>query len=332
MVPPKVTPQLPKLEVIVEEKIVKAEVVDEHIEKIQDLQNYKQQDDKISTSLFETTNKVGTLKTFEEIVGFNDDEDVKGFNFRLHKDFERVHNLNIRDLDYGLILRMIIKNQIKFSMVNKEAIFITIENLVAVDREHTTRFFRPWIDRWEYGRRVKKYEGFRVDVKRKSIEDKVRLEVFDVDEAFDIENSRASSFQVRGIHVDETKVNAVQDWSSPKILPEVRKNKVADAFQKEDELEYVKPLDGEAEQVTYVICSIIIDGESYKNLVSKALVKAFKLPTEPRHSLYQIGWIKKELALKVTKICKVPLAIGKHYNELVICDVIGIEACHVLLG
>ncbi|GJZ91481.1 transposon ty3-I gag-pol polyprotein [Tanacetum coccineum] len=65
--------------------------------------------------------------------------------------------------------------------------------------------------------------------------------------------------------------------------------------------------------------------------VIKALVKSFNLPTEPRHSLYQIGWIKKELALKVTKICKVPLAIGKYYNELVICDVIDIKACHVLL-
>ncbi|GJS07286.1 hypothetical protein Tco_0364082 [Tanacetum coccineum] len=55
---------------------MKAEVVDEHIEKIQDLQNYKQQEDKISTSLFETTNKVGTLKTCEEILSFNDDEDI----------------------------------------------------------------------------------------------------------------------------------------------------------------------------------------------------------------------------------------------------------------
>ncbi|GJY40168.1 hypothetical protein Tco_0427438, partial [Tanacetum coccineum] len=77
MVPPKITPQLPKLKVKVEEKIVKADVVDEHIEKIQDLQNYKQYDDKFSTLLFETTNKVGTLKTCEEIMGSNDDEDVK---------------------------------------------------------------------------------------------------------------------------------------------------------------------------------------------------------------------------------------------------------------
>ncbi|GJX02230.1 hypothetical protein Tco_0186143 [Tanacetum coccineum] len=58
IVPPKVTPQLPKPEVKVEEKIVKAEVVDEHIKKIQDLQSYKQHDDKISTLLCETTNKV----------------------------------------------------------------------------------------------------------------------------------------------------------------------------------------------------------------------------------------------------------------------------------
>nr|GEU67457.1 RNA-directed DNA polymerase, eukaryota, reverse transcriptase zinc-binding domain protein [Tanacetum cinerariifolium] len=133
------------------------------------------------------------------------------------------------------------------------------------------------------------------------------------------------------------------------------------AFQEEDELEYAESLDGEAEQVTYFIqrtlytpkvsdssqknkifrtkclvkekiCSIIIDGGSCENLVSKAFVKAFKLPTEPHPSPYQIWWIKKGLALKVTEICKLPLAIGKHYNELVTCDVVDMEACHVLLG
>ncbi|GKE89161.1 RNA-directed DNA polymerase, partial [Tanacetum coccineum] len=77
---------------------------------------------------------------------------------------------------------------------------------------------------------------------------------------------------------------------------------------------------------------MIIDGGSYENLVSKALVKAFKLPTEPHPSPYQIGRIKKGLTLKVTEICKLPLAMGKHYNELVICDVVDMETCHVLLG
>nr|GEU38684.1 transposon Ty3-I Gag-Pol polyprotein [Tanacetum cinerariifolium] len=221
MVSPKVTPQLPKPKVKVKDKIIKTEVVENHIEKILDLQSYKQHDDNISTLSFGTTNKVGTLKTCEEILGFNDDEDVKGFNCKLKMEFKCVHDLNVRDLDYGLILRMIMKNQIKFSMANKEAIFITTEKLRVTDKEHITRCFRSWVDHWEYGRRVKKYKGFRVDVKRKSTRDKVHHEkVFDVDESLDIENSRASSFQVKGIHADETKVNAIRDWSSPKTLSE----------------------------------------------------------------------------------------------------------------
>ncbi|GKA57227.1 transposon ty3-I gag-pol polyprotein [Tanacetum coccineum] len=134
-----------------------------------------------------------------------------------------------------------------------------------------------------------------------------------------------------------------------------------DAFQEEDELEYSEPLGGEAEQVTYVvqrtlcspkvsdssqrnkifqtkclvkekICSVIIDGGSCENLVFGALVKAFKPPTKLHLSPYQIGWIKKGPTLKVTEICKFPLAIRKHYNELVTCDVVEMEACHVLLG
>ncbi|GJY23637.1 hypothetical protein Tco_0397295 [Tanacetum coccineum] len=47
----------------------------------------------------------------------------------------------------------------------------------------------------ECGKRVKKYGGSRVNVKRKSTQDQVpRKKMFEVDEAIDGENSRASSF------------------------------------------------------------------------------------------------------------------------------------------
>ncbi|GJV89239.1 RNA-directed DNA polymerase [Tanacetum coccineum] len=46
----------------------------------------------------------------------------------------------------------------------------------------------------------------------------------------------ASSFQVRGIHVDETKVNDRWDWPSPKTLLVVRNNEVADALSRKTTL------------------------------------------------------------------------------------------------
>nr|ABN05712.1 hypothetical protein MtrDRAFT_AC148396g33v2 [Medicago truncatula] len=30
--------------------------------------------------------------------------------------------------------------------------------------------------------------------------------------------------------------------------------------------------------------------------------------------------------------CKVPISIGKHYREEVLCDVLDIDVCHILLG
>nr|GEU45665.1 putative nucleotidyltransferase, ribonuclease H [Tanacetum cinerariifolium] len=78
---------------------------------------------------------------------------------------------------------------------------------------------------------------------------------------------------------------------------------IDDTFQEEDELEYAEPLDGEAQQVTYVVQRTLCSPKS--------------------------GWIKKGSALKVTEICKVPPAIGNHYNELVTCDVVDMEECVV---
>ncbi|GKG59961.1 hypothetical protein Tco_0609625, partial [Tanacetum coccineum] len=67
------------------------------------------------TLLLDTTNEVGTLKICdEEVMGFNGDEDLKGVDCDLKMGYEYAHDLMVRDLDYGLILKMNIKNPIKF--------------------------------------------------------------------------------------------------------------------------------------------------------------------------------------------------------------------------
>ncbi|GKB77146.1 RNA-directed DNA polymerase [Tanacetum coccineum] len=80
------------------------EVVDEYIKKIQDLQCYTQHDDNILTLSFGTTNKVGTLKTCEEIIGFNDDEDVKGFRVDVKRKSikDKVRHKKVFDVDEAL--------------------------------------------------------------------------------------------------------------------------------------------------------------------------------------------------------------------------------------
>ncbi|GAV82457.1 hypothetical protein CFOL_v3_25908, partial [Cephalotus follicularis] len=47
---------------------------------------------------------------------------------------------------------------------------------------------------------------------------------------------------------------------------------------------------------------------------------------------YSIGWIKKGPMVKVTEICRMPFSIRKHYTSVVVCDVVDMDASHVLLG
>ncbi|KAM0004285.1 putative nucleotidyltransferase, Ribonuclease H [Helianthus debilis subsp. tardiflorus] len=80
------------------------------------------------------------------------------------------------------------------------------------------------------------------------------------------------------------------------------------------------------------ICNIIIDSGSCENIVSTTMVDKLKLPLHDHPEPYQLTWLKKGNLLKVTHRCLVQFSIGNKYSDEVWCEVLPMDACHILLG
>lgn len=80
------------------------------------------------------------------------------------------------------------------------------------------------------------------------------------------------------------------------------------------------------------VCKLVIYSCSCENLISQNLVKHLKLDTHDHPNPYTIGWIKKGVNMRITKQCNLPLSLGKYYRSNVLCDVVDMDANHVLLG
>jgi predicted SprT family Zn-dependent metalloprotease len=66
--------------------------------------------------------------------------------------------------------------------------------------------------------------------------------------------------------------------------------------------------------------------------VSKEMVSKLGLKTEKHLAPYKIRWIKQGTEILVTESCRFTFLIGKHYSDSILCDVVEMDACHLILG
>ena len=79
------------------------------------------------------------------------------------------------------------------------------------------------------------------------------------------------------------------------------------------------------------LCLVIIDGGSCTNVASTRLVTKLNLATKPHPRPYKLQWLSEDGEVLVKEQVEVDMTIGR-YSDKVLCDVVPMEASHLLLG
>nr|KYP43281.1 Transposon Ty3-I Gag-Pol polyprotein [Cajanus cajan] len=77
------------------------------------------------------------------------------------------------------------------------------------------------------------------------------------------------------------------------------------------------------------VCSLIVDSGSWCNCCGTRMVDKLRLTTTPHPKSYQLHWLNDDGDMVVNQKVEVEFSIG---NYKVKCDVVPMEACHILLG
>ncbi|KAK9704714.1 hypothetical protein RND81_07G006900 [Saponaria officinalis] len=80
------------------------------------------------------------------------------------------------------------------------------------------------------------------------------------------------------------------------------------------------------------VCNLIIDRGSCTNVASSTLIEKLSLPTLDHPNPYKLRWLNKGVEVRVDKQSLVPFSIGKNYVDEALCDILPMDACHLLLG
>lgn len=79
------------------------------------------------------------------------------------------------------------------------------------------------------------------------------------------------------------------------------------------------------------VCNLIIDGGSCTNAASAYMVEKLGLEKTKHPHPYRLRWLDDKVELKIKEQVSIPFSIGKYQDE-VVCDVVPMQAGHVLLG
>jgi hypothetical protein len=80
------------------------------------------------------------------------------------------------------------------------------------------------------------------------------------------------------------------------------------------------------------VCDVINDSESCENVISEIMVQKLPLKTEKHPKPYKLSWLEKGKCVQVDQRCLVNFSVGEKYRDEVWCDVVPMNACHLLLG
>ncbi|XP_022857684.1 uncharacterized protein LOC111378688 [Olea europaea var. sylvestris] len=80
------------------------------------------------------------------------------------------------------------------------------------------------------------------------------------------------------------------------------------------------------------VCKFVIDSGSCENVVAEEVVKKLGLQTEKHPKPYKLAWLKRGNDVEVSQRARISFSIGPTYKDQVSCDVVEMDACHLLLG
>ncbi|XP_066365257.1 uncharacterized protein [Miscanthus floridulus] len=79
------------------------------------------------------------------------------------------------------------------------------------------------------------------------------------------------------------------------------------------------------------VCRFIIDGGSCNNIVSALLIEKLGLQPRRHPHPYHMQWLNNSGTVKVSAMIRLSFSIGDYHGE-VDCDIVPMQACHLLLG